>query len=762
MNWLNKIDDVLDSVGGSRNKKEEGAVLVEEEPDLLNTTVALETPPRTVPGRVRRTPSSKKRPALREPIHLTSSDSNGGETMTSSLLQSTPTPDKEPATVNQQEFPAEPEPRIMQPVIDVAEEETHTEIPEMIPRPQTPPRDKTTIETTGVSQGEHLDESMVNRELPLLQSDLGSESAQTASPKVVATPFSTETNDPNHVEGESVQESPEVPSMEAMSTQSKAEPSTPLSTSRLLSAKPPSSGQSLPGSVRRIVPRRDSTSSEESVEQVNGPESNLVVQPSESGDATVRIRNASPRRPPPIELFQSIDATVGNVQMPTTNGVDVGLQSSMGDRNQVDDPPENDEGSRKPSGPETPLSNGYSGWGLNVTTMDPPDVDLRQQEDHVDGDETEQPETPNEQRRSPWRLFRRRRNTSDSIPHQEGVTEAVEKESTTNQLERSVETSPIVVPAAPKSVERALSPAIETPTPFNDWIADDALPPYQSIMNRQGTVHLWVVEAQRLPCPVGSLVQAVASLKPWKGRVRTARARASLHDGKTLVTWDESSRVRMSHAYTSDASPVPTISVELVYSPFNVVEFTMCSVELSCEPLLQLPGVKRKQWFTTVANGVAMASNEAPILHIEAMFAPGVTPDPPLRVPSVVEENEPSLRDDDNGSIDAHSRGSDLLMDDVTDTRKDKKHFLRLKKYFGPARCLVCQRNLSSAFRRVEAFQCEECGCDCCGDCRLRVDIELPCGSEKLVGVLHSSIQFKLRQWPTRVWLKSRRGKAFS
>ena len=50
---------------------------------------------------------------------------------------------------------------------------------------------------------------------------------------------------------------------------------------------------------------------------------------------------------------------------------------------------------------------------------------------------------------------------------------------------------------------------------------------------------------------------------------------------------------------------------------------------------------------------------------------------------------------------------------------------------------------MSGLWKRI-ALRCEECKVDCCDDCRLQVDIQLPCGSDAAVNAVANAIQTRL------------------
>jgi hypothetical protein len=69
------------------------------------------------------------------------------------------------------------------------------------------------------------------------------------------------------------------------------------------------------------------------------------------------------------------------------------------------------------------------------------------------------------------------------------------------------------------------------------------------------------------------------------------------------------------------------------------------------------------------------------------------------------------------------------------------QHLLRLKSFWVPGTCSVCSKVMVG---KNSGFRCEVCSLDCCKDCRLNVDIELPCGSVEAAKVVQGAIQNKL------------------
>jgi len=307
--------------------------------------------------------------------------------------------------------------------------------------------------------------------------------------------------------------------------------------------------------------------------------------------------------------------------------------------------------------------------------------------------------------------------------------------------------------------------------------------PFDPSMNCHGTFHVRILRAQRLPCPVGSTVQAVVSLKPWKGRVRTAKTGAFYGPSDNhgvCANWEdnECSALTMVHAYSSDESPVPSIEVDLTFSPISMgrLGFSMGSVSLNCESLLMNPNQTKRKWFIGKVSeaqereSTSLRADLIPLVEMEAMFEPsldseaqgGTTTSMSLDVPidivevptdnygldSIEEEStvvQPKLK---LPSLPSSSRGEEASYMtpafSIQSQRKLKRHLLRLKTFRRPASCCVCHRSIMSTLWKQKSFRCEECHVDCCADCTLQVDVKLPCGSDLAKEAVAESIQDRL------------------
>ena len=329
----------------------------------------------------------------------------------------------------------------------------------------------------------------------------------------------------------------------------------------------------------------------------------------------------------------------------------------------------------------------------------------------------------------------------------------------------------------------------EVPMPFQDWNDpnDSRLKPFDRFsMNCHGIFHVRVLRASRLPCPVGSSVFATMSLPPWSGRVRTDHVSAfsaSLDHG-VCARWDQqlsdtAGLCSMINAWSSDESAVPSITIELMFSPLGMgfFEVCMCTLNLGCEVLMQAPETWKTQWcYTTVSarsTKDSKSDDKVPLIQVEAMFAPSLNRDDLSTGLATSEGNcfaggyrvirndesalaqrfldqstSTLLRDSDSedgveSSI-VKSAGAEAAT--VTSSvpfslnAENKPHHLRLLSLWRPASCHVCSKIIMGR----KGFHCEQCDIYCCGDCRINVDILLPCGSESAKAAVEQSIQSKL------------------
>ena len=262
----------------------------------------------------------------------------------------------------------------------------------------------------------------------------------------------------------------------------------------------------------------------------------------------------------------------------------------------------------------------------------------------------------------------------------------------------------------------------------------------------------------RLPCPVGSSVVASTSLPPFSGRVKTIRKVAflSTYEHGVCVKWDSDKGeglCSMVNAWNNQDSPIPSIKISLLFSPLGMgwFDFTMCTVLLSCKVLLKSPGVWKSQWCQADLpdSMVANTSGDVPLIQLEAMFVPTnidgsvlisptgpkktvKTPRSPKRpVLPLTEESSPTKQEETEKHI-AQSPPED----DPT-----SPHLLRASSFWIPSACNVCSKILVG---RNAGYHCEACSVICCGDCRLNVDLEIPCGSEEARSRVETSMHSKI------------------
>lgn len=319
---------------------------------------------------------------------------------------------------------------------------------------------------------------------------------------------------------------------------------------------------------------------------------------------------------------------------------------------------------------------------------------------------------------------------------------------------------------------------LQVPEPLPKW--DNDRKRFDMSMNCLGVVYVRLIAAQRLPCPVGSSVCASVSLLPWQGKVKTERVLAFLpssssFDHGVCVTWDQFSDqgiCSMVNAWSSDDSPVPSIRLDLSFSPLGIgiFEFTMCTLDVDCMVIMKTPNIWKRQWFQakmTDSDTEDSTKLASVLINLEAMFAPGPDKPDPLPPPGNVElldSNVEIVSDSDNEneenetipevtvdemsthSSEKSSRSKTRVIDwddkshasAVTHflSNKHDPHLLKLVSFWVPKSCAVCSKILLG---RKRGFHCEECSIECCGDCRLHIDLRLPCGSDAALNAVENS-----------------------
>ena len=312
----------------------------------------------------------------------------------------------------------------------------------------------------------------------------------------------------------------------------------------------------------------------------------------------------------------------------------------------------------------------------------------------------------------------------------------------------------------------------------NTW-EDDGLSPFEPWMNCHGVVYVRLLRVQHLPCAENSALQAIYSLPPWKGRIRSEKVttyqgpsqsgicarwdrnveKGSKNDGDDM---DENSNpcISMVHTYNDYQSPVPNISIVLKDMAF-ILERELCSLSLSCEPLMKKPGIFRRQWCKVSEdgknqNGSRVKDEEGsgsdkkvstPMILIEACFEPTDFGD--NKRASQIDYNLEGDVAHENGNVQNQRERLDTLdtNDGSTFTKaarrglKSKPHMFINYSSLRPTYCALCSTIIMWKFK---GYQCETCKLDCCVDCQLRVDVEMPCGSDKAKDAVNALALSKL------------------
>ena len=228
-------------------------------------------------------------------------------------------------------------------------------------------------------------------------------------------------------------------------------------------------------------------------------------------------------------------------------------------------------------------------------------------------------------------------------------------------------------------------------TPFVDWddesdsgeCDDDGrstFPVHSSSVddcNAHGVIHVRILRARNLPCPVGSSVGVSVSLPPYKGKIKSTRTKAIALDQGVCVEWERERRIikpcksnnnsnnddsqyfesddddddnyddndndknllSMVNGWSGPNSPVPSIRIDVTFSPLGLglFDFTMASVELSTTVLMRRPGVWRKRWCAMEVSSSKSTSqktnhhhnhnNDDPFIRIHALFVPSISVD---------------------------------------------------------------------------------------------------------------------------------------
>ena len=327
---------------------------------------------------------------------------------------------------------------------------------------------------------------------------------------------------------------------------------------------------------------------------------------------------------------------------------------------------------------------------------------------------------------------------------------------------------------------------IDSPISWDANLEADNAPKFEPKMNCHGVLHVKLLRVQHLPCSADSSLQAIFSLPPWKGRIRSENVVTYKGPSKAGICarWDKAKKkkynetekdedldpwmdndenegenemacISMVHTYNSEDTPVPNISIELKDLAL-MFEREVCSLTLSCEPLMSQPGQFLQRWCSAADTSNATkpktredgeSSNLAPvpIFLVEACFEPtnfgetqsdgGEEIDFETEViDQMAYEGEARDRFDTHHDTlenvsPTHSVKTKLSLRQASKRRlKLRPHMFINYSSLRPTYCALCNTMI---VWKLKGYQCEICRLDCCADCQLRVDVDLPCGSEK-------------------------------
>eukprot|EP00903_Cladosiphon_okamuranus_P005945 g5874.t1 len=114
-------------------------------------------------------------------------------------------------------------------------------------------------------------------------------------------------------------------------------------------------------------------------------------------------------------------------------------------------------------------------------------------------------------------------------------------------------------------------------------------------VNRAGVVQVGVLQAFDISSlKSGESVYVALRLLPWKERVKTGSAKW----GDLGASWPShtSARHDLLHLYNSDATPVPTLRIEVWRSAMRVLDDLLGYALINTAPLLARPGVTSERW----------------------------------------------------------------------------------------------------------------------------------------------------------------------
>lgn len=302
--------------------------------------------------------------------------------------------------------------------------------------------------------------------------------------------------------------------------------------------------------------------------------------------------------------------------------------------------------------------------------------------------------------------------------------------------------------------------------PWDNDVADSNSN-FKPSMNCHGVVHVRLLRAQHMPCSSGVVVQAIINLPPWKGKVRSKTETTYMGPSKAGVCarWDkrvdhgddlsldeddgQPPCISMVHAYNDEDTPIPDIVIEMKDIALQMFESDLCSLSLSCAPLMASPGQFLRRWCRmNISEKAASNQNEVenvPLLLIEASFEP-TNFDETVSLEAPADDNVIELNLEANAALEqseerkssanaaeTNDNSSQAQLSARTKTSQSQKklsskpHMFRNYTMLRPTFCVLCDKMIMWKFK---GYQCEVCHLDCCSDCLLRIDVEMPCGSK--------------------------------
>lgn len=291
-------------------------------------------------------------------------------------------------------------------------------------------------------------------------------------------------------------------------------------------------------------------------------------------------------------------------------------------------------------------------------------------------------------------------------------------------------------------------------------------------MNCHGVFHIRLIRGQHFPCTPKSTIQTIISLPPWKGKIKAPSGQTykGPSTAGTCFRWsnqdsmnenaEESTCFSMIHTYNNEQTPVPTIMIQVKDVSYSMFEKDLFYIPLCCKPLMKRPCVWRRRWciadsingkrrnLDTVHNECVMENTfrdmTMPLILLEAVFEPTNFSD---AHPKSVQFNEYDrtevLAPDESSYFSESPNRRHVTFSEVSSVSSSTAgisiptlgrkglssapHLFRIASTWKPGHCSVCSVSTGLWSRY---YQCEVCGLDCCNDCQLRVDLELPCGSE--------------------------------